>query len=184
MARGNSQPAAASNSSSTDSDQLPTCDGSQLSLSQWLRDLEGHQHLFDSDVTYFLVTATAISSQCKTAVLSPEHSRLLDQGVISAAKYSVLKPPPIEDAFRAAYADVRKGIADGSITHLVDADVPATVPSPPDTHLVAPDRLMQVDMKLRNNLLSLITSTGRRRHYQALTLSGCCLLYTSPSPRD
>lgn len=35
---------------------------------------------------------------------------------------------------------------------------------------------MQVDMKLRNSLLSLITSTGRRRHYQALTLSGCALL--------
>lgn len=102
----------------------------------------------------------------------------MDQGEISAAKYSMLKPSPrpIQDAFRGAYAAIRKGIADGTITHLNAADFPSTVPDPPDRHIVAPDRLMQIDMKLRNNLLGLITSPGRRRHYQALTLSGYELL--------
>ena len=210
MARSSSQQAAAASTAGTD--ELPSFDGSQLAIAQWLRDLEGYQHLFDADVAYFLVTGAAVTSQGKAAILSPEHSKLLEEGNVQAANYSVLRPPPIADNFHAAYRSIRDGIADGSITGLNAADYPLPVPDPPDNHIVAPDRLVQIDMKLRNNILGLITSTGRRRHYQQQTHSGCallriladdakssmsdyvesphirrlkaCLLYTSPSPRD
>ena len=52
MVRSNSQQAA--DSDQTDITSLPVFDGSQLAMAQWLRDLESAQHLFDSDVTYFL----------------------------------------------------------------------------------------------------------------------------------
>ena len=103
MARRNTQQAAEPDQ--TESDNLPVFDGSQLAMAQWLRDLEAAQHLFDSDVTYFLVTATAVTSQCKTAVLSPEHSLLLTHGITldDNFNYSVLRPPPVKDAFRTRY---------------------------------------------------------------------------------
>ena len=176
MARRSTQPAAESDQ--TESDNLPVFDGSQLAMAQWLRDLEAAQHLFDSDVTYFLVTATAVTSQCKTAVLSPEHSLLLTAGITLEDSYSVLQPPPIKDAFKARYLALQQSIGNGEIVHLDANDFPnkPDLKSMPDNHTVAPDRLMQLDMKLRNNLLSLITSKGRRRHYQEATLSGCELL--------
>ena len=176
MARGNSQQAA--DSDQTNITSLPVFDGSQLSMAQWLRDLESAQHLFDSDVTYFLVTASAVTMQCKTAVLSPEHSLLLNNGVILEENYSVLRPPPTKDAFRAKYLAIQQGIRDGTIDYFDAEDFPddPNYDSMPENHTVAPDRLLQLDMKLRNNLLALITSKGRRRHYQELTLSGCDLL--------
>ena len=145
-------------------------------MSRFLRDLEGTQHLFDSDVSYFLVSASAITTSCKTVVLSREHSRILDLGLIPKQNYSVLKPPPVDDRFVKLYADLRADIAAGTITSLTANDLPATAPDPPDHHILAPDRIMQLDMKLRNNLLSLITARGRQRHYQELTMSGCALL--------
>ena len=176
MARGNGQPAA--DTDQTDVTCLPVFDGSQLAMAQWLRDLEAAQHLFDSEVTYFLVTASAVTAQCKTAVLSPEHSLLLNQGVILDDNYSILRPPPVKDGFKARYLAIQQGISDGTIQHLVAEDFPDNPDhkSMPDNHTIAPDRLLQLNMKLRNNLLSLITSKGRRRHYQELTLSGCELL--------
>ena len=147
-----------------------------MRLSAWLRALESAQHLFDPDVSYFIVTASSISSQCKTAVVSAQHSRLLDMGEIISQNYSVLRPPPIADGFRGAYQALHDGINDGSVTHLSTADIPATAPAVPAHHILAPDRITQLDMKLRNNLLALITSRGRRRHYQERTQSGCELL--------
>ena len=174
MGRSSSQQAAAASTAGTD--ELPSFDGSQLAIAQWLRDLEGYQHLFDADVAYFLVTGAAVTSQGKAAILSPEHSKLLEQGNVQSANYSVLNPPPVEDCFRDAYKAIRDGIANQTIVGLNAADYPSPAPDPPDHHIVAPDRLMQTDMKLRNNILALITSTGRRRHYQQLTHSGCALL--------
>ena len=43
--------------------QLPTTDASMMRLSAWLRALESAQHLFDPDVSYFIVTASSISSR-------------------------------------------------------------------------------------------------------------------------
>ena len=175
---GTQQQAAASaeSTASSDTDKMPTTDGSSLALAQWLRDLEAAQHLFDSDVAYFLVTASAIASNCKTAVLSREHSKLLLLNEVQRQNYSVLNPPPVADSFLAAYTSTRDGINEGVITHIAAADVPTPPPALPDHHVLAPDRIVQLDMKLRNNLLNLITSKGRRRHYQELSLSGCELL--------
>lgn len=71
---------------------------------------------------------------------------------------------------------MRDGIADGTVSHLTDTDLPPSPPSLPPYHVLAPDRIMQVDMKLHNQLLTLITSKGRRRHYSEATTSGCKLL--------
>ena len=174
MPRGARKPATTELADS-DPEQLPSCDGSNLNLAQWLCDLEANQHLLDTDVVYFLVTATAIASNCKTAVLSKEHSRLLLKGQIQTQGYSVLNPPPIEDSFARTYAQIRNNINNGSIPGSL-ADFPAPPPDIPDNHLIAPDRIMQIDMKLRNTLLSLIESRGRRQAYAKVTLSGCALL--------
>ena len=80
----------------------------------WLRDLEGAQHLFDTDVAYFLTTASAINSQCKTAVMTAEHSKLLTSGQVELQNYSILKPPPIADQFRGLYASLHTSIANGT----------------------------------------------------------------------
>ena len=48
---------------------LPVFDGSQLAMAQWLRDLEAAQHLFDSEVTYFIVTASAVTSRVHAMLL-------------------------------------------------------------------------------------------------------------------
>ena len=143
----------------------------------WLRDLEGAQHLFDADVAYFLTTASAINSQSKTVVMTAEHSRLLTTGQIELKNYSVLKPPPIADHFRGLYTSLHDSIVAGTAAPLLTLDdFPARPPQIPSHHLISPDRIIQIDMKLRNNLLALITSRGRRRHYQDLTRSGCELL--------
>ena len=156
---------------------LPTTDGSQMRHAAWLRDLEGAQHLFDADVAYFLTTASAINSQSKTVVMTAEHSRLLTTGQVELKNYSVLKPPPIADHFRGLYTSLHDSIVAGTAAPLLTLDdFPARPPQIPSHHLISPDRIIQIDMKLRNNLLALITSRGRRRHYQDLTRSGCELL--------
>lgn len=109
-------------------------------------------------------------------MLSREHSRLLDQSQVYNQSYGVVRPPPIGDNFKAAYAKLRADISAGTVTGLDIADFPDPPPAIPAYHVLAPERLMQLDMKLRNNLLSLITSKGRRGHYQQLALSGCALL--------
>ena len=176
MPRRSTQQAAATAENSDSDDQLPTTDGSAIHMSQFLRELESAQHLLPADVSYFLVTATAIGNNHLTAVLSPHHSRLLEVGEIQAQNYSVLRPPPIADGFRGFYDSIREGIEEGTIEHLTELQLPDAPPAIPSFHVLAPDRIVQVDMKLRNKILSLITSKGRRRHYADATLSGCALL--------
>ena len=91
----------------------------------------------DTDVAYFLTTASAVNSSCKTAVMTAEHSRLLTTGQLEAQNYSVLKPPPIADKFRGLYnaihADIVAGTVDPTLTL---ADFPARPPQIPSHHLV------------------------------------------------
>ena len=87
-------------------------------MAQWLRDLDSSAHLFDSDISYLLVTASTITSNCKTAVMSPEHSRLLELGLVHAQNYGVLNPPPISDNFVAAYAQARADLFNGRLSNV------------------------------------------------------------------
>ena len=159
---------------------LPTFNGSQLDLLKWLRDLSNSQHLFEADLAYFIVTGCSVTSSGKTAVVSPEQSILLNNDIVRQQEYSIMKPPPVDDRFKSLYALVRQNIAAGAGAPFSSASAslfPA-IPSTqlPDNHILSPDRIILLDLKLRNVLLSLITSVGRKRHYQDLTQSGCKLL--------
>ena len=91
-----------------------------------------------------------------------------------------MKPPPVDDRFKSLYASVRQSIQAGAGAPFSSASAamfPAIPPSAlPDNHILSPDRIILLDLKLRNVLLSLITSVGRKRHYQDLSQSGCKLL--------
>ena len=155
--------------------ELPSWNGTQIDAPHWLRDLQAKGHLFDPDVAYFLHTGSVVTSAAKTAVTGKEHSALLQQGVIKQQNFDVRNPPPVDTGFERLHIDHRAALLrDGETAKL--AALPSPPPDVPDHHVVAPDRIMQLDMKLRNNLLSLITARGRQRHYQELTMSGCALL--------
>ena len=142
----------------------------------WLRDLEAKGHLFDSDVAYFLHTGSVVTTSAKTAVASPEHSALLQQDVVRQKNFNVGNPPPADTLFKQLYDDTRAAlVASGNAAGA--AALPATAPAVlPDHHILSPDRIMQVDLKLRNVILGLISSRGRMLHYQNETQSGCALL--------
>ena len=169
-------------STEADSDKyaLPTWDGTHLTGLQWLRELEANEHLFDADVAYFLRTAAVVSSAAKTAVSSAEHCALLRHNIISRQNYSVRNPPP-DDNFVGLYAEIQGKIAAGEAGFTSDQvknAFPAAAPTAlPDTHILSPDRIMVTDLKLRNSILALITSRGRKVHYQQLTQSGLTLLH-------
>ena len=122
----------------------------------------------------------SVTSAGKTAVVSAEQSALLNNDIIRQQEYSVLKPPPVDDRFKSLYAQVRADIQAGAGAPFSSASAamfPAIpVSQLPKNHVLAPDRIILLDLKLRNVLLSLITSVGRKRHYQDLTQSGCKLL--------
>ena len=82
---------------------LPVTNGTQLERSSWLRDLANHAHLLEADVAYLLHTGCGITSSF-TAVISPEHSALLQTGHVQQKEFGILNPPPIKDGFRALHA--------------------------------------------------------------------------------
>ena len=172
------QPSA--DSADTDSSSLPLWDGTHLSGLPWLRELEANEHLFDADVSYFLRTAAVVTSAAKVAVNSAEHSLLLKNNIIVKQNYSIRNPPP-DDGFVALYSDIQDKIAADeapftgeAIKKALPKEIPAALP---DSHVLSPDRIMVTDLKLRNVILSLITSRGRKIHYQQLTQSGITLLH-------
>ena len=65
-------------------EKLPTCSGSHLELAQWLRELLNCAHLLDSDLAYFIATASAITNSGKTAVLNVKHTLLLQRKLVQA----------------------------------------------------------------------------------------------------
>lgn len=85
----------------------------------------------------------------------------------------------MDDGFKQLYASTRAKLsasASGTAGAMAAAILPATPPDVPDSHVIAPDRILLLDLKLRNIILGLITSRGRKRHYQNKTNSGCALL--------
>ena len=102
---------------STDSEQdnslqLPTCDGTQLDLGIWLRNLLNSQHLLAPEIAYFVITGALATKDHKTVVCSLQHDLLLKAGYIRSQGFSVSNPPPIEDGFVALYAQARaEGVA-------------------------------------------------------------------------
>ena len=155
-------------SADTDRTALPLWDGTHLSGLPWLRELEANEHLLDADVSYFLRTAAVVTSAAKVAVSSPEHSLLLKNNIIVKQNYSSRNPPP-DDSFAGLYSAIQDKIEAGeapftgeAIKKALPKEVPAALL---DSHVLSPDRIMVTDLKLRNVLLSLITSRGRKIHY-------------------
>ena len=167
-------------SADTDRSSLPLWDGTHLTGLPWLRELEANEHLLDADVSYFLRTAAVVTSAAKVAVSSPEHSLLLKNNIIVKQNYSIRNPPP-DDGFQELYSDIQDKISANeapfsgeAIKKALPKEVPAALP---ESHVLSPDRIMVTDLKLRNVILSLITSRGRKIHYQQLTQSGITLLH-------
>ena len=135
----------------------------------------------DADEVYFLTTGAAMASGGKMAVSSVKHSMLLRAGYISQERFGILKPIP-NDSFVALYSSAVASVASGTaipnatvITMLPAA--PTATANLPDNHIVAPDRIMLIDIKLKATILKMITSIGRRRHYsEAVGPSGIELL--------
>ena len=88
-------------------DQLPTCDGTQLDLGVWLRNLQNSHHLLPEDIAYFVVTGALATKDHKTVVTSLQHGILLKSGYIHRQDFGVTNPPPIGDGFLALYAQAR-----------------------------------------------------------------------------
>ena len=164
----------------TDVAELPSFNGSQLDGARWLRELDDTYHLFDADISFHLSTATSITNSGKTTVVDAHQAVLLKHNLIKPQRFGIFNPPPIIKGFKELYEKVRRDLANGSSDPMyagIDPnDFPADPPAVSDPYLLAPDRAQQLDLKLRNEILSLITSTGRRRHYRNQTQSGCKLL--------
>ena len=164
----------------TDGSELPCFNGSQLDGARWLRELDDAYHLFDADISYHLSTATSITNSGKTTVIDAHHAALLKSNLIKVQQFGIFNPPPMTTGFKNLYNKVRSDLSNKSTDPIyanVDPnDFPTDPPAIADPYLLAPDRAQQIDLKLRNELLSLITSSGRRRHYRNLTQSGCELL--------
>ena len=166
---------------------LPTTtNGTLLDRSSWLQELANCAHLFESDVAYLLHTGCGLTS-VHTAVITPEHSALLNRGYIQKEKqnYGVLNPPPITNGFRTLYSQVsvdqslatNSGDPTTAGSTAASTDLPLTAPTTlPDNHKLSPDRILLLYLKLRNVILGLISSRGRKAHYQNLTQTGCELL--------
>ena len=126
--------------------ELPSFNGSQMELNKWMRDLSNNQHLFESDIAYFLITGCSVTSSGKTAVISAEHSALLNNDIIRQQNYSVMKPPPVDNRFKGLYAQVRADIAAGAGAPFSSASAamfPAIAVSQlPDNHILSPDRII------------------------------------------
>ena len=130
---------------STDSEQdtslqLPTCDGTQLDLGIWLRNLLNSQHLLPPEIAYFVITGALATKDHKTVVCSLQHGILLKSGYIHRQGFSVTNPPPIEDGFAALYAQAR---ADGEAV-----PINPTAPDLGDGYPISTDRIKALDMKL------------------------------------
>ena len=148
---------AATDEDDSQQERLPTFDGTQLDLGIWLRLLANTSYLLTSELAYYTITGAHAARDHKTVVLSLKHGILLKAGYIHRQNYTVINPPPSEDNYDSLYA---KAISEGVAVPLAptNADLP-------DCYPIAPDRIKALDMQLMNELLALITSTGRRQDY-------------------
>ena len=159
---------------------LPCTNGSQLALYPWMRELDGNTECFEADEAFFLTTGSWVNNAGKAVYLTPQHAVLARGGFIAKEKYGIFKPLP-RDGFAALYGTSLVAVAAGE--PIPNAAALGSLPSEPtatdltDNQIVAPDKLMMIDLKLKGTLLKLITSSGRRRHYmEAVGPSGTELL--------
>ena len=147
---------------------LPTTNGSQLALFQWLRELAGNLECFEADEVYFLNTGSWVNNAGKAVFYTPQHAVLARAGFISQERFGIYKPPPT-DGYIQLYTQKLAEVAAGApIPNPVAVRALPLVPTLSDitdNQLVAPDKLAMIDLKLKGTLLRLITSSGRRRHY-------------------
>ena len=172
--------AAADKGADISDELLPSTNGSQHDLHQFLRALAGDMECLEADEVYLITTGAAMASGGKLAVMSVKHNMLLRAGYIAKEKYGILNPLPTDEytaLYSAAFISVSAGIPipNASVVAALPAEPDAT--NLPDNHVIAPDRIMLVDIKLKATILKLITSVGRRRHYaDAVGPSGMELL--------
>ena len=178
----------------TDTEHLPSTNGSQHEMHEFLRDFDDTVQCLSPDEVYLLSMGAVLTSGVKTAVMTVKHSLMLRAGYVSLEKYGVLNPIP-QDGYDALYTKALALVASGEA--IPNAAIISSLPTTPtaadlpDEHVVAPDRIALVDIKLKATILKCITSKGRRSHYAGVVgpsgvalLIQICLLYTSPSPRD
>ena len=85
--------------------KLATCNGSQLALYPWMRELDGNLECLDADEAYFLTTGSWVNNAGKAVFFTVEHALMARAGFISKERYGIFKPPPT-DGFVALYQDV------------------------------------------------------------------------------
>ena len=165
---GRSSSAAADPAVLTD-EQLPTFDGSQIALANWLRELQRYEHLLPAELAYWLVTGSANTAAGKVAVFSAQHAHLLYRNAVEVHNFNVVNPPPVEDKFLSLYNNARDAdiaISDDGTSELsANPNMNAPIGS---QFQISPVRLMQLDLQYRNILLGLITSPGRKAHYAGI----------------
>ena len=132
-------------------EELPTSPGAHLEFAQSQRDLLHYSYLFEADVAFFLASGSGVTNNGKTVVLNTEHGPLLGRKIIKAKIYNVLNPPRINDAFAALYA---QGAPAGTAKLPLATEAGFALST---DQILAPDRILQLDMKLRNVILGLIT---------------------------
>ena len=154
------QPVSAAAPNLSQTEQLPAYDGSLVALPAWLRLLARCAHLFPPEVAFFLLTGAAAAGP-KTAVLSVKQASMLSESLMGSLNYGVLNPPPIGDKFDNAY-DTFQQLPNNP--HGLAA-APTMSAALKEQFLIAPARILAVDLQLCNMLLALITASGRKRHY-------------------
>ena len=103
-----------------------------------------------------------------SVTLSKEHA--VPRLPPASLQLGVLNPLP-NDGYNSLYSSAIAAVASG--TPIPNAAVISTLPAAPtatdhlpDNHVVAPDRIALVDIKLKSTILKCITSKGRRNHYK------------------
>ena len=146
--------AAASNDTEQDTDHLPSTNGSQHEMHEFLRNFDDASACLSPEEVYFLSMGAVLTGSAKTAVMSVKHSILLRAGYIADQKYGVLKPLP-NDGYDALYSQAIASVAGGTPipnSAVIDALPPQPTADDdlPDNHMVAPDRIALVDIKLKS----------------------------------
>jgi hypothetical protein len=106
----------------------------------------------------------------KVAVVSAHHALLLHGGLLAQCEFSITRPPPVGDRFVELYRRVRLG-QDGLIN--AGITLPATISANTipdeysDIYYIRPQSIAALDLKLREDLLSLMES---REFYQGKML--------------
>ena len=146
--------------------ELPRFDGQLMNLGGWLRALRQQEHLLPSDLSYFTKTGAQVMNNGKVAVVSAHHALLLHGGLLAQCEFSINRPPPVGDRFVELYRRVRLG-QDGLVS--AGITLPATINANTipdeyaDIYFIRPQSIAALDLKLRDDLLSLME---RREFYK------------------